>query len=1099
MSGKIHIASLLFLGLCFGATKPLGRAHAKYFSTFPMAHFEDEVARESGSGEDQPFKDAAAVIEKFDVEIQFQGSGTYEEKRRISVKIHTLEGLQDFKQLYIPYHSEVQRVHFSKLQTVKPDGRVFAASTKDPLEISRSQELMPDTFTDDKFRVLPTVALEAGDRLEYEVTLRTNRPLKRGDFWMTYFLDRRFPILEGKISVAWPSGRQVLIKTNEIFSSREEKKGNKILHSWHLHHLAARDTANYDKPLFSLSTLKSWAEMGLWYRGLLSDSTRLTSDLKGAVQRIIEGKKNPEEQLEAIYAYVSTEIRYLSLSFGRGGIQPHRAQEIWRNRYGDCKDKHALLAALLSSIDIPCYPGFVRSGNFVQLEIPNPEQFDHVISVVPLNGKWVWLDTTVELAPVGFIPRELRGRKVLVITPNESRWLEIPYQSQIPEEWKVQVVGSVDEAGNLQARFFSEKLGQYGIWARAYYSKETDPSRQKPNYDDLYPSYSNENAAVVSHSDVNNLRDPFQVEVKTVIPRFIDILRNRQQVKIPTRVLEIMPWNNAIPPAEEDPQIIPLMGPCILEESWELDARWNYQVVTPPPLTESRDFARYESNCRLEAGKIIVQRRLEVLQSVLPAGRRDELESFQKSISENINANLVWERLTPLPYQALAEQLSPDALSEAGRECLNKGLLQPAFIFLQKAIQRNPQLPGVWNNFGRLQLSLGHLVEAKTSFIRQIELNPRDLYAYQNLGLAMRKMGKLEEAVSLFKKQLDVSPQDRFALGSLAATYLEQRHWREAETVIQKAIAVDTESQYLFLELGQAQLCQGRGEEAGSSFEKALEKDSNPNIYHGISWALCECGGDLKKAQHYVESSIKSVEAIFQLQGGLKNWKKALPMEWSLLVFLDTLGWVHYLQGDLTKALPLLLTSHENKASADTALHLALLQGKRGKWPEAQKYYREAILMRPGLVAELTADILPGVEQDRRGTKDDRQSAGMTLEDQRWWRDSHLDWGDWIKPDIQTILSDPAIYFVCILGETGLIQDVTFFNGDPSLRPLLLDQMKMVQLAPLTWGESSLKSFRAGKIIFPSDLKPQLYWAASDESFTEVWMKAMEAEGFKGY
>jgi tetratricopeptide (TPR) repeat protein len=677
--------------------------------------------------------------------------------------------------------------------------------------------------------------------------------------------------------------------------------------------------------------------------------------------------------------------------------------------------------------------------------------------------------------------------------------MEVPHQSQIPEEWKFRVVGSVDEAGNLQARFFSEKLGQYGMWARAYYSKAADTSKQKPNYDDLYPSYSDENAAVVSHSDVDDPRAPFRAEVKTTIPRFIDILRKRQQVKIPTRVLEIMPWNSAIPSAEENATIIQLMGPCILEESWELDVLSNYQVSFPASMTELRDFARYEANYRFESGKIFVQRKLEVLLPVLTASRRDELESFQKSIAENLNASLVWERLAPLNYQALAEQMPPDALSEAGRECLNKGQLQPALTFLEKAIQRNPQLPGVWNNLGRLQLSLGHLAEAQTSFSRQIGLNPRDLYAYQNLGLVMRKMGKSEEAISLFKKQLEVSPQDRFALGSLAATYLEQKRWREAEAEIQRAISVDTENQYLLLEMGQALLCQGRVEEAESNFEKALEKDSSPNIYNGISYALGECGGDLTKAQKYVESSIASVEAIFHLQEGLNNWKKALPMEWSLLVFLDTLGWIHYRQGDLARAFSLLLTSFENKPSAEPALHLAFLQGKQGKWLEAQKYYREAILLQPGLAATLPADIQSRMEQDSKGTRNDEQFAGMALEDRRWWRKSDFDLGDWINSDIHISSTNPSIYFVCLVGESGLIEDVDFFDGDLSLRHLLLEQMKKVQLKPLSWGESALKSFRAGKIKFLSDSKAELQWAVSEESFTEVWMKAMDAEGFRGY
>ena len=38
--------------------------------------------------------------------------------------------------------------------------------------------------------------------------------------------------------------------------------------------------------------------------------------------------------------------------FGIGGYQPHRAEEIFANRYGDCKDKVTLLSAMLREIGV---------------------------------------------------------------------------------------------------------------------------------------------------------------------------------------------------------------------------------------------------------------------------------------------------------------------------------------------------------------------------------------------------------------------------------------------------------------------------------------------------------------------------------------------------------------------------------------------------------------------------------------------------------------------------------------------------------------------------------------------------------------------------
>ncbi len=37
---------------------------------------------------------------------------------------------------------------------------------------------------------------------------------------------------------------------------------------------------------------------------------------------------------------------------GIGGYQPHFAADIFRNRYGDCKDKATLLSAMLSTVGV---------------------------------------------------------------------------------------------------------------------------------------------------------------------------------------------------------------------------------------------------------------------------------------------------------------------------------------------------------------------------------------------------------------------------------------------------------------------------------------------------------------------------------------------------------------------------------------------------------------------------------------------------------------------------------------------------------------------------------------------------------------------------
>jgi tetratricopeptide (TPR) repeat protein len=1044
-----------------------------------------------------------ALYQRFDVQIEFRDDGTCEEKRQVSVQVQSLEGLQYFQQLYIPFHGALQKVKIERLQTVKSDGRVFPASTREPMEITRPQGVLNYNFTDDKVKVLPTVSLQAGDRLEYEVSLKTTKPLKAGDFWMTYSPDRQFPIARGEVTVSWPARRQVLIKSDESFPHRLESKGNRVLHHWSLQDLPARERSRLEKPLFSLSTLESWNGMGQWYRSLLSDAMELTPGLKEAARKLLEGKAGAREKLQAIYYHVSREIRYLSLSFGKGGVQPHRAQDVWKNQYGDCKDKHALFAALLSFAGIPCYAGLISSDIPIDREVPNPEQFDHVISVVPLDGQWYWLDTTLELAPLGFIARELRGKQSLVVMPGESRWISVPLQSQVPEQWKFRAVGSVDGDGTLQVRFSSEKRGQYEMWARSYYAKAADASGKEPNYDDRYPHYGNEKAEVVARSDPYDFRLPFQVEVISTVPRFVEALRKRQEKRIPTRVLEVMPWGQSPREEPENGNLLLLMGPCEMEEAWELEVLPHYEVRLPASVSESRDFARYESVFRFEGGRLLVRRRLQVLQSSLPANRRGELEAFQKVIQEDLGKTLVWERLTMLDYRALATNMSPDALTEAGRECLNRGHLQPALFFLQKAVEKEPKHSWAWNNLGRIYLSLGRLAEAEAAFARQIELNPRDIYAYHNLGLIKQKRGDWQEALLLFEKQLEITPLDRYALPSLANGYLQLKRWKEAEALLEKGIAADPQNQTLPVALGQAQLCQGRSEEAEASFEKALENGAYANLYNNIAYVLSQCGGDLARAERYAESAVLSLKALFRLQDNLKNWKKSLPLEWSLLEYLDTLGWIRSRKGARDEALPLIRTSFENKASGEVAAHLAILHGRRGEWPEARKYYREALRLQPGLPVEFPAGMkerLEETDEKKEGTSPASQEPEESpFSGSSCWRSWE---GETVNISGPGSANDPipaTVYFACLVDGAGKTEDVIFFSGNENLQNRIREELKKRKVPPLAWEGESLKSYRAGKISFRPGREALMEWAACEEAFTEVWMMAMEAEGFRGY
>ena len=90
------------------------------------------------------------------------------------------------------------------------------------------------------------------------------------------------------------------------------------------------------------------------------------------------------------------------------------------NRYGDCKDKHTLLAALLQAIGVEAWPVLANAGRRVDPKVPSPAEFNHLITVIRRGSSpadWLWLDTTPGTAPFGLPLVQLRNRDVLVAAP----------------------------------------------------------------------------------------------------------------------------------------------------------------------------------------------------------------------------------------------------------------------------------------------------------------------------------------------------------------------------------------------------------------------------------------------------------------------------------------------------------------------------------------------------------------------------------------------------------------------------------------------------------------------------------------------------------
>ena len=134
------------------------------------------------------------------------------------------------------------------------------------------------------------------------------------------------------------------------------------------------------------SVPSGWADMGAWYAELSEPQRVPDVSVAQKARELTAAAPDTLSKIRALAEFAQKEIRYVSIQIGIGGFQPHPAPSVLANRYGDCKDKATLLAALLKAVGIDSHFIVINTDRGgVNLQSPvSLGSFNHVILAIRL-------------------------------------------------------------------------------------------------------------------------------------------------------------------------------------------------------------------------------------------------------------------------------------------------------------------------------------------------------------------------------------------------------------------------------------------------------------------------------------------------------------------------------------------------------------------------------------------------------------------------------------------------------------------------------------------------------------------------------------------
>jgi len=313
-----------------------------------------------------------------------------------------------------------------------------------------------DEFTDVRVKMIKTPGVEDGSLVGFEVVTQGRIPINGEKFQM----EEEIPVRQAELHVSVPSGSlrwfvnhpdrvNVLSQSTNGAAFRTENRPAIPDESDAppFSSLAAVVFVNYDPK--GSSALQTWEEAGHSYHALFDNGEKPETEIASKVENLSAGEPDVLSKVGVLYTYVSREIRYVAIEIGIGGFQPHLPADVYKNKYGDCKDKATLLISMLNKIGLRAYPALVGTRGDVEADpkAPTLATFDHMIVALPVpaslrpvvekfpaydsRDQLLWMDPTSETDPLGELPEMDQGVFALIAYPERGDLQRIP---EVPPE-----------------------------------------------------------------------------------------------------------------------------------------------------------------------------------------------------------------------------------------------------------------------------------------------------------------------------------------------------------------------------------------------------------------------------------------------------------------------------------------------------------------------------------------------------------------------------------------------------------------------------------------------------------------------------------------
>src|SRR3984957_19050720 len=558
---------------------------------------------------------------------------------------------------------------------------------------------------------------------------------------------------------------------------------------------------------------------------------------------------------------------------------------------------------MLRAEGIQSYPVLIDSSRQIDVDIPSPSQFDHVITAARVGGSLIWLDTTPEVTPYGLLLYQLRNKEAVLASDDADGGLQTtPADSPIKTFMHFSLDGKFSDFGALDATLDLTAQGDRD-WPLRSSFRRFSQAETKDFVKSLSASWGFPGEVEDVHIDsLEDTSKPFHLKYH---------LHQDRYFVVPSAGVDFRPLPAlglpAIRASENDTQPLNIGPAGDTTYKVRLQFPSNYTVRTPTPVKMSRDYGDYSSTYRFTAGasggttagSLEGERKLVVKTNELVAGRRVDYDSFRNAAHGDEDQILSCTILTPSGRGAATTSApaskfegSPADLHKGGVKALQSKDYRSAIDLVKRAVDANPNLSD----------------QAIASYRKQIEITPYDKETLKNYGLLLAQAGRNADARTQLEAAAAIPPDDPETKLALAQIYGRLGESAKAQDLLKGLTG------------------SASGEAGEEIYAGALKNDVDPaQTENDAQQVLYDIGGQFDSGQ------------LDRLGPSTFSSMRLVALAWARM------GWAKFQRGENLAAMQFLNSSWLLSQSSTVANRLGQVFEKQGQAAKAIHMYALAI------------------------------------------------------------------------------------------------------------------------------------------------------------